>query len=130
MKKSVLYALWGILFALCAALGFISEPEGALKWLCVALSLLFFVPPMLLARSGDRDTLLVVRSLALAALLLAVILLVLNILSASFSETVGVILHYVLIIAASPMVCSRYWALTLFLWAYLMLYCGKKLKQK
>ena len=129
MKNTLLYVLWGILFAVCAALGFIPEPEGALKWLCTALSVLFFVPPMLLARSSDRHTRMLVRNLALLALILAAVLLVLNILSASFSETVGTILHYVLIVAASPMICSRYWALTLFLWAYLMLYCRKKLKE-
>lgn len=130
MKKTVLYVLWGILFAVCAGLGFIPEPEGAVKWLCVSLSVLFFVPPMLLARSGDRATVMLVRNLALLALLLAAALLVLNILSASFSEMTGIILHYVLIVAASPMICSQYWALTLFLWAYLMLYCRKKLKNQ
>ena len=130
MKKTVLYVLWGILFAVCAGLGFIPEPEGAVKWRCVSLSVLFFVPPTLLARSGDRATVMLVRNLALLALLLAAALLVLNILSASFSEMTGIILHYVLIVAASPMICSQYWALTLFLWAYLMLYCRKKLKEK
>ena len=130
MKKTVLYVLWGVLFAVCAGLGFIPEPEGALKWLCTGLSVAFFVPPMLLARSGDRNTVALVRLLALMALILASVLLVLNILSSSFSEMTGIILHYVLIVAASPLICSRFWALTLFLWAYLMLYCGKKLKQK
>ena len=82
MKKKALYVLWGVLFALCAGLGFVPAPEGVLKWLCTGLSVLFFVPPMLLARSGDRETRLLVRSLALAALVLAAVLLVLNILSA------------------------------------------------
>lgn len=130
MKNSVLYAIWAVLFAVCAALGFLPEPEGALKVLCVVLSVAFFVPPMLLVRKGQRHTTQLVRNLAFLALLIAVVLLVLNILSASFSETAGIILHCVLVIAASPMVCSRYWALTLFLWAYLMLHCRSELKKK
>lgn len=129
MKNSLLYTLWAVLFALCAALGFLPDPEGALKVLCVILSVTFFLPPMLLVRKGERHTTEVVRNLAVLALLIAVILLVLNILSASFSETAGTILHYMLVIAASPMVCSRYWALTLFLWAYLMLHCRAELKK-
>ena len=130
MKKNALYILWAALFAVCAGLGFIREPAGAVKALCVMLSLAFFVPPMILVRSGDVHTLKLVRNLSALALLTAAVLLVLNILSASFSEAVGTILHYVLIIATSPMICSRYWALTLFLWAYVMLDCRKQLKKQ
>lgn len=130
MKNHVLYALWAVLFVVCGALGFITEPTGAVKALCVALSVLFFVPPMFLARNGDVPTRKLVRNLSALALLLAAALLVLNILSASFSEVVGTILYYILIVATSPMICSRYWALTLFLWAYLMLYCRKLLKKQ
>ena len=130
MKNSVLYALWAILFAVCAALGFVPAPTGALKALCVVLSVAFFLPPLLLVHRGDRHTVSLVRTLSVLALVLATVLLVLNILSASFSETAGTVLYYVLIIAASPMVCSRYWALTLFLWACLMIHSSQELKKK
>ena len=32
MKKKSLFALWGGLFLLCAGLGFIPEPAGAVRW--------------------------------------------------------------------------------------------------
>ena len=44
MKKSHLFALWGVLFVLCAALGFLPESSG---WM-TAVSVLFFLPPALL----------------------------------------------------------------------------------
>lgn len=130
MKNRILYVLWGVLFAVCAALGFLPAPEGALKVLCVVLSVVFFVPPMLLVHSGDRRNTALVRNLAVLALVLALVMLVVNILSASASETIGTVLYYMLIIVTSPMICSRYWVLTLFLWAYLMIYSGKKLAGK
>ena len=43
MTEKKLYMLWGVLFILCAALGFIPEPEGLLKALLVLVSILFFV---------------------------------------------------------------------------------------
>ena len=39
MKKQHLYWIWLGLYGLCAGLGFIPAPEGALKWLLVALAL-------------------------------------------------------------------------------------------
>ena len=130
MKDSLLYTLWAVLFALCAALGFLPEPEGSLKVLCLLLSVAFFLPPAVLAYRGSRRNIQIIRNLSALALLTAAVLLVLNILSASFSQQTGLILHYILVIATSPMICSRYWALILFLWAYLMLHCHKKLKEK
>ena len=50
MKKSHLFALWGGLFVLCAALGFISNPGTALKILLTLLSVAFFIPGALLLR--------------------------------------------------------------------------------
>ena len=130
MKNSVLYILWAVLFALCGALGFLPEPEGSEKVLCLLLSVAFFLPPAVLVYRGDRRDIQIIRNLSALALLTAAVLLVLNILSASFSQMAGLILHCILVVATSPMVCSRYWALILFLWAYLMLHCHKKLKEK
>lgn len=128
MKRSHLYIIWGALFALCAGLGFLPAPEGGLKALCLVLSAAFFLPPLLLIRSGHRETVALVRNLAALALALDLILLVLNILSASFSEAVGTVLHCILVIAGSPLICSRCWALVLFLWAFVLHYGNRELK--
>lgn len=134
MKNRTLFALWGGLFAVCAGLGFIPEPVGALKWLSVAISVLFFVPPLLLVRQAaarrDRTTLALIRNLSVFSLVLTLVLLVLNFLTLMASEALGNILYYMLVIVSSPMVCSRYWVLSLFLWACLMILSATELKKK
>ena len=51
----------------------------------------------------------------------ALLALVLNVLSAMGTVTMGNVLFAVLIVVSSPMVCSGYWALSLFLWACLLI---------
>lgn len=134
MNKKLLFALWGVLFVLCAGLGFLAEPEGVLKGLMVTLSLVFFIPGLLLVhlsgQTGNCHTLKLVRNLAIASLVLTVALLIANFLSVSASETLGNVLYSILIIVSSPMICSQYWVLSLFFWAYLMIAAMAKLKAK
>ena len=59
MKKSSLMAVWGIFYIICAGLGFIPEPEGAVRIFLTVISVLFFVPPAILlydAFSGIETT--------------------------------------------------------------------------
>ena len=130
MKNRILYVLWGALFILCAALGFIPEPAGAERLLLTLASLLFFLPPAMLIRSarkaGSRSQLALMRNLSALSLGLTAVLLILNFLTAFRSETLGNILHAVLVIVSSPMICSGHWALSLFLWASLLIASLKK----
>ena len=57
-------------------------------------------------------------------------MLVVNVLSVLRSQLLGNILYYMLVILSSPMVCSGYWALSLFLWACLLVYSLQQLKKK
>ena len=133
MNRKLLYALWGCLFILCAGLGFIPEPEGILRPLLTGTALLFFLPPAcLLYRAGkDRDihTLLLLRNLSALSLALTAVLLILNFLTALGSESLGLVLHCVLVTVSSPMVCSGHWALSLFLWACLLTVSRKQCKR-
>lgn len=134
MNQKRYFALWGGLFALCAGLGFFSEPDGLLKAVMVLLSLGFFVPGFLLLRDarqrGDRDVIKLIRNLAALSLLSTVILLIANFMSVMAGEILGTMLYYVLIIVSAPMICGQYWAVSLFLWAALMLSAVKELKHK
>ena len=125
MKNQYLFALWGALFILCAGLGFIPEPAGALRILLTGLSALFFLPPAVLVWTGHRERnrrqLALVRDLSIVSLSLSVLLLIANFLSAFHSELLGNILHGVLVVVSSPMICSGHWALSLFLWACLLI---------
>lgn len=133
MNKKLLCALWAGLFILCAALGFIPEPEGILRTLLTVLSLLFFLPPALLlwnaVKTQDPDTAKLIRNLSGLSLGLTLVLLVLNFLTAFSSEILGQILHYILIIVTSPMICSGHWAMSLFLWACLLMASLRQLRR-
>ena len=134
MKKEYLFALWGGLFTLCAVLGFIPAPGKALQILMTLLAIGFFVPGGLLlwfsAKTGDRNTAFLIRNLSAASLILTAILIIANLFSALGSALLGNILYNILIVVSSPMVCSGYWALSLFLWACLMTASMKILKTK
>lgn len=134
MNKTSYFALWGGLFILCAGLGFIPEPAGILKWLMVILAVIFFVPPALLARAAarekDRVTLALLRNLSMLSLAVTVAVLIGNFMTLMASEAVGTALYIILVIVSTPMVCGRYWLLSLFLWAFLMFYSISKLRRK
>jgi len=125
MKQKALFLLWAGLFILCAGLGFIPSDSGGLRLLLTGVSLLFFLPPGLLLyrakREGDSHTRHLVRNLSALSLALTLVLLVMNMLTVLGSDLLGTLLYGMLVIVSSPMVCSGYWALSLFLWACLLM---------
>ena len=134
MNKKLLLALWGILFILCAGLGFLPEPEGAVKYLMTALSLLFFVPGGLLLwnarKDQDKTTLKLIRNLSACSLGLTLVLIIANFLSVLGSPALGDGLYAVLIVVSSPMVCGGNWLVSLFLWACLLTVSLDALRKK
>ena len=134
MNQKFLFTLWGGLFSVCAAMGFIPDPAGVGRILLTLLSIAFFVPPALALyqaiQAGDQPVLRLIRNLSALSLCLTLVLLVLNFLSALRSETLGDILYNILTIVSSPMVCSGCWVLSLFLWACLLMVSLKGLRKK
>ncbi len=134
MKKQVLFGLWAGLFIVCAGLGFIPEPQGAVRAVLTLLALGFFVPPAVLVyravKEEDRRTLLLIRNLSALSLGLTALLLIFNFLSVMGSETMGVFLYTVLTVVSSPMICSGSWALSLFAWACLLMVVLKQLRKQ
>lgn len=134
MKQKALFVLWGGLFILCAGLGFIPQPEGFLRGLMTAAALGFFLVGWLILyradKTGDRDSLLLVRNLSLLSLGLTLLLLVFSFLTLNVSQRMGDLVHVILVIVSSPMICSGYWALSMFLWACLLLTARSYLKKK
>lgn len=125
MSNKSLYTLWGVLFIICAALGFIPVPSDAVRSVFTGLSVLFFLPPFLLlyraGKQADRTAAQLIRNLSLASLGLTLLVLILSVLSAVQSEFLGNFLHGILVIVSAPMICSGYWVLSLFLWACLLI---------
>ena len=125
MTDKTLYILWGGLFALCAGLGFLPEAS----WVTTLVSIVFFLPPAMLLRRGKADTVKLIRNLSMLSLVLTAVLLVVNFLAAVRSEALGSLVHCLLVVVSSPMVCSGHWAMSLFLWACLLMVSLRKLKK-
>ena len=121
MTKRALFILWGVFFALCAGLGFL--PETGIFTTMAAL--VFFVPPAVLLyrarQDSDDHTRLLIRNLSALSLGLTAALLVANFLTALSSEALGTAVHCLLTVVSAPMICSGHWALSLFLWACLLM---------
>ena len=134
MNKKFCFILWGALFAICAAFGFIGQPDTALKILGNLFSIAFFSLGGFILwqarKAQDRATICLVRNLSLASMTLTAAMLVANFLSVFASQTLGDLLHYMLIMVSSPMLCAPSWAMSLFLWACLMVVSQKLLKEK
>ena len=68
MNRFTLSLLWGMLFILCAGLGFIPERTGALDVLLTLCAVGFFVPPALLLRQaavrGEKSWIALIRNLS------------------------------------------------------------------
>lgn len=133
MKYRILYGIWAALFALCAGLGFLPTPGGAVRTALTILSVVFFVPGAVILYWANRERnlhqLRVVRNLAFWLLLLTAVLLMANVLSAVGSAALGNALYALLVVMSAPMVCSQVYALSLFLWACLLmtgLYLSRK----
>lgn len=124
MKRASLFSAWGIMFSICAVLGFIPASTAAARWLFGGISVLFFLPPALLLKeasdTGDRkllNTMILISALSLG---LTLVLLVCNILAVLRSDGLGLFLHALLAIVSVPMLSSQLWALSLFCWASIL----------
>ena len=134
MTKKSLYVIWAVLFAICAGLGFLPNPEGLDKWICVVMALLFFAPPagilFLSWRGKSWEDIRLVRNLSLGSLAVTLAVLVASFLTWAAPVWVGDVLYAILVIVTAPMVCSQFWILSLVLWAAIMWTCilllGKK----
>ena len=134
MKQKLLFALWGGMFILCALLGFIPEPAGVVRGGLTLCALCFFLPPfglLLISRKkGDKNTILLLRNLSAASLGLTLVVLTANFAAFAGSESLGNMLHILLVILSTPMVCGGNWLVSLFLWACLLVASGKILKDR
>lgn len=132
MKLKSVWLSWLYLFVLSAVLGFIPA-GGFLKAVFVVVAIGFFVPGfVLLTKADHRDdvkTIRLVRNIAILALILATVLILLNMMSATMTKAWGDVFYVLLVVFAAPLICGQYWALTLFGWACLMIY-GTMLLQK
>lgn len=133
MKKRILYIAWAFLYLLCAALGHSADPSATRQMVMTGLSVIFFIPGFwLLIHSylhRDEKELKRLFFISLASLTLTLVMLLANLLSVTGSEALGKALYVLLIWLSSPMICSGYWFMSLFLWA-ILLFSAITLKKK
>ena len=95
---------------------------------------LFFLPPawiLIRARqSKKKEACKLIRNLSAASLGLTALLLTGNFLSVLGSAAVGQMLHSLLAVVSTPMLCSGFWAMSLFLWACLLTAAGSLAKKR
>ena len=126
ISYKTLYAIWAVFFALTAVLGFLfPAAEGAPARIALLVTAaVFFLPPWLILRKsrkeGKRFHGWLIGFLAMASIVLTIVLLVLNLMSAMWSESVGIALNAALVIISAPMVASNFYVLPIFLWGVLL----------
>ena len=124
MKRPILYCLWVFFYGLCAGLGYVEQPEGFQAVCMTIFSVLFFLPPALLLIEGwkkkDKKLRIRIRRIALCSLVLTMGMLIANIAVVGAEASVGNVLYRILNFVSVPMICSRYYFLSMFLWACLL----------
>lgn len=128
MNRKTLFTIWAGLFILYAALGFIPERSEPVQVFLMIFSLIFFLPPALLVKYGDTDTVKLVRNLAALSLTLTAAVLILNFVLARGPAFLGNVLHFILAVVSAPMLACGNWALSMFLWACVLMGSIRKLR--
>jgi len=126
MKKHILYSLWGVFYILCMVLGYtVTEVATTAQQVgLTVISLAFFAPPAILLidsyRQKDAKGLRILRIISGLSLGLTFLVLILNVLSAAWSDAAGEFLNQLLILVSVPMATCGNWLVSLFLWACLL----------
>ena len=125
MKEKLLYLNWVCLYVMCVGFGTIVQRSIAGHIILMILSLIFFVPGIILVydglKSGNKKMLRRVRIISLTSLFLTLSMIILNILLVRASEAVGNALNDILIVVSAPMFCCYWRGIGPFLWACLFI---------
>lgn len=125
MKKTVLHTLWAALFILCACLGFIHSRTELVQRVLTGCGVVFFLPPAVLlgnaCREKDRTEMRLLRKVSICSLGITLFGFILAIVTAP--RQIGAAANAFLAVVSVPMYCVNMWALSLFLWACLLIAC-------
>ena len=133
-KTKKLWIIWAAAYVMCTVCAFFPVAQGALTGLFLLLSLGFFVPPGFLiyeAVQNKRPKILkMIRNLSIISLSLTLLTILLNFVAFEASKAWGLVLHWLLILVATPMICAQVWVVGLFGWAMLLFTSLTYLKKK
>lgn len=128
MKKPVVSIAWCILAVFCLVLGFVPSRDGLFYFLRMMLAIGFFIPPGIFLYRKTHIKLIFV--LSACSLGVTAVLLVLNILAVGATAAAGEMVYYMLVFCSVPMFCGEVWAVSLFLWACLLMVSLRMLRKK
>ncbi len=124
-RKTKLWLTWGGMYVLCTVFGFIDTKNGFLQALFALSSMGFFLPGGILLYEAvtdkDRKAVRFIRGICVTSLVLTMLLIIANALTLPSGEAVGNRMNALLIVVSTPMFSSQMWALSLFLWACLLM---------
>ncbi|MBE6925733.1 MAG: hypothetical protein E7461_02705 [Ruminococcaceae bacterium] len=124
-RKGKLALSWFGMYVLCTVFGFINTNNGFLQAIFALCAIGFFLPGGILLYEAvtdkDRKTVRWIRGISITSLVLTALLIILNALTIASGEAVGNRMNGLLIIVSTPMFASQMWALSLFLWACLLM---------
>lgn len=125
LAEKVYYAIWAVLFGICAALGNITQRNTGINIVLSFWAFLFFVPGFFLLyeglKTGNKKLLLRLRIVCLSSLVLSLLMIMLNIFTVNAPEAVGQVMHVLLVVLSTPMSCCFIQGISLFLWACLLI---------
>ena len=124
-RNGKLWLTWGGMYVLCTVFGFIDTQNGFLQALFALSSMGFFLPGGILLYEAvtdkDRKAVRFIRGICVTSLVLTMLLIIANALTLPSGEAVGNRMNALLIVVSTPMFSSQMWALSLFLWACLLM---------
>ncbi len=124
-RNGKLWLAWGGMYVLCTIFGFIDTKNGFLQALFALSSMGFFLPGGILLYEAvtdkDRKAVRFIRGICVTSLVLTMLLIIANALTLPSGEAVGNRMNALLILVSTPMFSSQMWALSLFLWACLLM---------
>lgn len=131
-RKGKLALAWAVLYVICTIFGFIDTQNGLLQAIFALFSIGFFLPGGILlyeaVEEKEKKTVLRIRYLSIASLLLTMLTLIGNVLTLPASEAMGDRMYALLVLVSTPMISSQMWVISLFLWSCLLI--GSFIKKK
>lgn len=107
MKQKILYPIWAVLYVICVCLGAIPERSSGLQAVMTVVSIASFVPGGWILTEAiikwDKKTMFHIRLISGLSLGLTLLAMVGNLMSALGSETLGIIMHVILVFVSAPM---------------------------
>jgi hypothetical protein len=130
MKTKNLWLTWLYLFAFCCIIGFVPEPPGLIKGLFLLAAVAFFIPGVMLLHQEGKRTAKRIVLISAASLVCTTVTVILNFASVLLEDVWGIVLHILMGIVSTPMLCSQIWVISLFGWACLLMLGIFKLLKK